>query len=86
MATAETDAIEVDSAATLAGVIAEALVDHPPDSEEAVSGDLRLEWADRRQASAGADLVDLRGALVAVVSGDHLVVSAAVTAKAGSAQ
>ena len=81
-----TDAIEVDSAATRAGVIAVALVDLPRGSEAAVLEDLRLEWADRRQASAGADLVDLRGALVAVVSGDLLVVSAAVTAKAGSAQ
>ena len=91
--TKATDAIEADSAATRAEVIAEALVDLPPDSEEAVLAELRLEWADRHQASVVEVLVDLREALAAVASvvppvvlGDLRAVSLAVTEKAVSAQ
>ena len=80
-----TDAIEVDSAATRAGVIAVALVDLPRGSEAAVLEDLRLEWADLHPASAEVVLVDLRADSV-VASVDLQVDLGAVTAKAGSAR
>lgn len=87
-----TDAIEADSAATRAEVIAAALVDLLLDSEEAVLADLRLEWVDHHQVSVVAVLVDLREVSVdlpaglAVVSVDLPVDLVAVTAKAGSAR
>ena len=80
-----TDAIEVDSAATRAGVIAVALVDLPRGSEAAVLEDLRLEWADLHPASAAVVLVDLRADSV-VASVDLQVDLGAVTVKAGSAR
>ena len=89
--TVVTGGIEADSA-TQVEAIAVALAGLPPVLEE-----LRLEWADRHQASAVAVLVDLREVLaavasvvlpadLAVVSEDLQVVLPAETAKAGSAQ
>ncbi len=91
MVTVVTGGIEADSA-TQVEAIAVALAGLPPVLEE-----LRLEWADRHQASAVAVLVDLREVLaavasvvlpadLAVVSEDLQVVLPAETAKAGSAQ
>ena len=80
-----TDAIEVDSAATRAEVIAAALVDLPRGSEAAVLEALRLEWADLHPASVAGVLVDLRADSV-VASVDLQVDLGAVTAKAGSAR
>ncbi len=89
--TVVTGGIEADSA-TLVEAIAVALAGLPPVLEE-----LRLEWADRHQASVGAVLVDLRAVLaveasvvlpadLAVVSEALQVVLSVGTAKAGLAR
>ena len=80
-----TDAIEVDSAATRAGVIAVALVDLPQGSEAAALEDLHLEWADLHPALAVVASAVLLVDSVAALA-DLPAVLAAVTAKAGSAR